>query len=123
MFTKIRYLLLGVVLVLSCSPAWADSEVGEVSYSRGVLTGQIENKAPRILGKGLPLHNGETLNTGASGFAIIKLDDGSRMTLRPNTTFKIENVDTSEGSENALFNLIRGGFRAITGFISKRRPC
>ncbi len=100
----------------------AATEVGEVVYSRGVLTGQLENDAPQILGKGFPLHNGETLNTGATGFAVIKIEDGSRMTLRPNTTFKIENVNTSKGSESAFMSLIRGGFRAITGFISKSRP-
>ncbi len=109
--------LLGMVV-----PAWSAEPVGEVGFARGVLTGQIEDQPPRILGKGLPLHNGETLNTGTSGFAVIKLDDGSRMTLRPNTTFKIENVNTNDGQENALLRLFRGGFRAITGFISKRRP-
>jgi hypothetical protein len=114
-------LMVSLLLVLSVG-AQAATEVGEVTFSRGVLTGQIEGATPRILGKGNPLHNGQTLNTGSSGFAVIKLDDGSRMTLRPNTTFKIENVNTEQGSEGALMRLFRGGFRAITGFISKRRP-
>lgn len=115
-----------VLIFLLCaalSPlAWAAAEVGEVSYSRGVLTGQVESEAPRLLGKGIALHEGETLNTGSSGFAVIKLEDGSRMTLRPNTTFKIEQVDTRPGNENAVLRLFRGGFRAVTGFISKRNP-
>lgn len=122
MMTIHKYLLLGLVMSTFTASGIAATEVGEVSYARGVLTGQIENESPRILGKGLPLHNGETLNTSAGGFAIIKLDDGSRMTLRPNTTFKIEDIETEGGNENALFSLIRGGFRAITGFISKRKP-
>ena len=109
------------LMQLSFSAA-AATEVGEVKFSRGVLTGQIGNDAPRILGKGLPLHNGETLNTGSTGFAVIKLEDGTRMTLRPNTSFKIVNVDAREGKENAFLRLFRGGFRAITGFISKRKP-
>lgn len=113
--------LILTLLVFSCR-GMAATEVGEVSYARGVITGQLEGETAKILGKGWPLHNGETLNTGTSGFAVIKLEDGSRMTLRPNTTFKIENVDTSEGNENALMRLLRGGFRAITGAISKRRP-
>lgn len=114
--------LIFTAFLLLSLPAMAATEVGEVVYSRGVLTGQVNNEAPRILGKGIALHNGETLNTGASGFSIIKLADGTRMTLRPKTTFKIENVSTRKGSENALLKLIRGGFRAITGFISKRNP-
>ena len=107
-------------IALPCSSVLALTEAGEVSYARGVLTGQKGSEAPRILGKGLPLHNGETLNTGSSGFAVIKLKDGSRMTLRPNTSFKIVNVDVREGKENAFLRLFRGGFRAITGFISKK---
>jgi hypothetical protein len=113
-------IILGLLLVQSV--VYAATQVGEVVYARGVLTGQLDNQSPQILGKGFPLHKGETLNTGSSGFAVIKLEDGSRMTLRPNTTFKIENVETTKGSESALMSLIRGGFRAITGFISKSGP-
>ncbi len=116
-----RSVLFAGLILLNLSDASA-IEVGEVSYTRGVLTGQIGNESPRILGKGEALHNNEVLNTGSSGFAVIKLEDGSRMTLRPDTTFKIVNVDTTEGSENAFLSLIRGGFRAITGFISKKKP-
>ena len=111
-----------LLLLLVQLPVQAATRAGEVSYTRGVLTGQVDNESPRILGKGNQLHNGETLNTGSSGFAVIELEDGSRMTLRPNTSFKIENVDTRAGSENALMRLFRGGFRAITGLISKRKP-
>ena len=116
---KLIIALLGLGLGL---PLLAATEVGEVAYSRGVLTGQIDGEAPRLIARGVPLHNGETLNTGSKGFAIIELEDGTRMTLRPNTTFKIEEVSQQRGSENALMSLIRGGLRAITGSISKRNP-
>ncbi len=103
-------------------PSQAAVTVGEVAFSRGVLTGQQDGSNPRIIGKGVRLHNGETLNTGSRGFALIKLKDGTRMTLRPNTTFKIENVNTKKNNENILLSLFRGGLRAITGFISKSKP-
>lgn len=114
-------LIFSLLVSLSFS-VFAATEVGEVSYARGVLTGQVGDEAPQILGKDYPLHNGETLNTSSNGFAVIKLEDGSRMTLRPNTTFKIESVDTTKGKESAFMRLIRGGFRAVTGFISKTSP-
>ncbi|MBT3204703.1 MAG: hypothetical protein HN349_10350, partial [Gammaproteobacteria bacterium] len=81
--TFFRGLIIAGLLQFSFS-AVAATQVGEVKFARGVLTGQVGNEAPRILGKGLPLHNGETLNTGSSGFAVINLEDGTRMTLRPN---------------------------------------
>lgn len=111
--------LLGVGLSLA---SMAAVEVGEVTFSRGVVTGQIDGEQPRIIGKGVGLHNGETLNTGSRAFALIELIDGTKMTLRPSTTFKIENVNTQQGSENALLSLFRGGLRALTGIISKRNP-
>jgi len=111
--------LLGIGLSLA---SLAAVEVGEVTFSRGLVTGQIDGEQPRIIGKGVGLHNGETLNTGSRAFALIELIDGTRMTLRPSTTFKIENVSTQQGSENALLSLFRGGLRALTGLISKRNP-
>jgi len=110
---------LGALMVLTCLAA---EEVGKVTFSRGVLTGQLDGEQPRLIGKGVALRNGETLNTGSRGFAVIELADGTRMTLRPSTTFKIDNVDTDQGEESALLSLIRGGLRAITGFISKAKP-
>lgn len=119
LLAKLLIGLLGAGLSLA---GLAAVEVGEVTFSRGVLTGQIDGEQPRLIGKGVGLHNGETLNTGSRGFALIRLDDGTKMTLRPNTTFKIENVNAAEGQENALLSLIRGGFRALTGAISKASP-
>ena len=112
-------LIIGLLAAVTSVGASAAVEVGEVTFSRGVLTGQVDGEPPRLIGKGSPLHNGEVLNTGSRGFALIRLDDGTKMTLRPSTTFKIEDVNVDKGSENALFSLIRGGLRAITGAISK----
>jgi hypothetical protein len=112
-------LLLGALL---SEISLAAEAIGTVAYSRGVLTGQVDGEQPRLIAKGVPLYNGETLNTGSRAFALIKLDDGSRMTLRPNTTLKIEDINTKKGSENVLLSLFRGGLRAVTGFISKARP-
>lgn len=117
---KILLGMLGITMSLNGFTA-EHAEVGEVTYARGVLTGQLDGEQPRLIGKGVGLHNGETLNTGSRGIALIELKDGTRMTLRPNTTFKIENVSTEKGSENALMSLIRGGLRAVTGLISKTR--
>ena len=72
---------IGLLSSFMCLPGLAAVEVGEVSFSRGVLTGQIDGEQPRLIGKGVGLHNGETLNTGSRGFALIKLNDGTRMTL------------------------------------------
>ena len=99
-------LLMRTIVILAAllsQASLAAEEVGTVAFSRGVLTGQVDGEPPRLIGKGVPLHNGETLNTGSRAFALITLDDGSKMTLRPNTTIKIENIDTGALIGNACF--------------------
>jgi hypothetical protein len=109
-----------VCLVLTVRNAAAEVEVGEIEFSRGALTGQLEGESVRLLGKGQVIRQGETLSTGTNSFAIVQLNDGTRMTLRPSTVFKVNELNTNAGEENALLSLIKGGFRAITGSISKR---
>ena len=56
---------------------------GEVEFSRGVGFAQTPGQTPRTLGKGLPLQEGDRLTTSDGASAIIKLQDGTRMTVRP----------------------------------------
>ncbi len=114
--------VLAIVISLMPISVMALQEVGEVQYVRGVLTSSTDGEFPKLIGKDMPLHNGDVLNTGTRGFAIIKFIDGTKMTLRPNTKFQINNVSIKKNEENVFFSLIRGGFRAITGAISKSNP-
>lgn len=109
-----------LILMLLSGSVPAAMEVGEVSYSLGVLIGQFEGEKAQLKGKGQSIGEGETLSTGDNSYAIIELSDGTRMTLRPNTVFKVDQLNTNAGEENALLSLLKGGFRAITGSISKR---
>lgn len=111
-----------LVMMMSMTTALAKTEVGEVQYVRGILTSQADGENPKLIGKDIPLYNGDVLNTGTRGFAILKFVDGTKMTLRPNTKFKINNISVKKEEESAFFSLIRGGFRAITGAISKVSP-
>ncbi len=108
-------LIMGILCAGASFACLAAVEVGQVSYVRGVVTGQIDGQQPRIIGKGIGLHNGETLNTGSRAFALIKFDDGTKMTLRPTTTFWIEHVKAQQDSDNELVRLTSGCPRALTG--------
>jgi hypothetical protein len=95
--------------------------VGEVTFSKGVGFAQTPGQTPRTLGTGLPLREGDRLTTAEGGSAIIRLNDGTRMTLRPQTDLVLERYqyqkDVPDG--NMVLALLKGGFRAITGLISK----
>ncbi|MCX7241689.1 MAG: FecR domain-containing protein [Burkholderiales bacterium] len=94
---------------------------GEVEFARGVGVAQAPGQAPRALGKGLALNEGDRLTTSDGSTAIVKLQDGTRMTLRPNSELVVQKYQFKEGaSDNSmLLQLLRGGLRAITGLISK----
>ncbi|MEO8333070.1 MAG: FecR domain-containing protein, partial [Gallionella sp.] len=53
----------------------------------------------------------------------VKMNDGSQMTLRPNSNVRIEAFQFRQEApqaDNAIFRLIKGGFRTVTGLIGKR---
>lgn len=111
-------LLMAAALVAAAQPA------GEVEFSRGVGFAQTPGQLPRTMGKGLPLMEGDRLTTAEDSAAIIKLQDGTRMTLRPNSEMIVQQYQFKEGSpdNNMVMQLLRGGFRAVTGSISKGSP-
>ncbi|MBY0465770.1 MAG: FecR domain-containing protein, partial [Burkholderiales bacterium] len=95
--------------------------VGEVTFSRGVGFAQLQGASPRTLGAGLPLQLGDRLTTAAGASAIIRLNDGTRVTLRPQSDVMLQAFkyvpDASDN--NMVLQLLRGGFRALTGLVGK----
>ena len=114
--------LAAVALLL---PAFAQAQsAGEVEFSRGVGFAQSPNEGPRTLGKGLALKEGDRLTTSEGATVIIKLQDGTRMTVRPNSELVLQQYQFRENApdNSFLMQMVRGGFRALTGAISKNAP-
>ncbi len=104
--------------------ASAANPAGEIEYSRGAAAAQKAGQPQRLIGPGAKIEAGETLSTSADSFAILKLNDGTKMTLRPNTTMRIDEfvVNDATKPDSGVFNLLRGGLRVVTGLINKRNP-
>lgn len=121
--SRLAQTAVGLSLLLAAAAAGAQM-AGEVEFSRGVGFAQTPGQAPRTLGKGLPLREGDRLTTADGASAIIKLADGTRMTIRPNSEIVLQQYQFKEnaGDNSMLMQLVRGGFRAITGLISKNSP-
>lgn len=114
----------GAVGATTQAHAQAAESAGEVDFARGAGFAQQPGQVPRTLGKGLPLMQGDRLSTGVASFAIVKLNDGTRMTLRPNTDLLLQTYRYREAApdNSMVMQLFRGGFRAITGLINKNAP-
>lgn len=113
----------GIGLLLAAAAAGAQV-AGEVEFARGVGFAQTPGQVPRTLGKGLSLREGDRLTTSEGASAIIKLEDGTRMTVRPNSEMILQQYHFKENApdNSMLMQLVRGGFRAVTGLISKSSP-
>jgi len=75
----------------------------------------------RPLAVGAPLYSADTLISEQDAYAVIVFKDKGRMTLESNSQFAIKEYRFNEiGEENtALYNLVTGGMRVLTGHIGK----
>lgn len=121
---KLLLLIAGLVTGCIISTSGYAGQVGEIKYARGAVTLQkTDGKGARLVGKGDVIQQGEVIKTGSKSYAIINLADETRMTLRPDTSFAVESMNAEKSiNASALLRLFKGGFRAITGFISKKNP-
>ena len=110
-----------ILLLLLLSPGVnAADRAGEVLFSRGVVTAYSEGGTARIVARGSELLIGDVVSTGSGSATIFELDDGTRISLRPDSTFEITAFNLATNQENAIFTLFKGGLRAVTGYLSKR---
>lgn len=77
------------------------------------------------LASGEIIYATDVLLTGAQDNAVVVFQDGTRASLQPNTRLAIERYrfNPAAASDNtAVFRLLQGGLRALTGLIGQRNP-
>jgi hypothetical protein len=98
--------------------------IGQIEFARGAGLAQMPGEMPRTLGKGLPLNQGDRITTAEGASAILLLQDGTRMTVRPNSELLLQRYEFKPNADDnsLVLQLFRGGLRALTGLISKNAP-
>lgn len=120
--TAIKALLL-LGLLLAWMTAHAGSVAGTVANLSGALLVRKADGTVRILSQKSVVEQGDTLVSEKDTYARIKFIDNSEITLRPNSQLTIDNFSYEEAkpeNDSAVFSLIKGGLRAITGLLGKR---
>ena len=112
--------MLAVLMIPALSSA--EEMIGSVVLAKGVVTASSSESGLRTLAKGSAVHQGEILETASDSFLVVQLNDGTKLTLRPRSELTLEKFNTDEGKEEALFNLLKGGLRTISGEIGQKRP-
>src|ERR1700694_984248 len=88
--------------------------VGDVAALRGTERVQLT--------AGAPVNVGATVVTGAQSHAQIRFADDALVALKPHSEFRVERYNftgASDSGEVAVFRLVKGGFRTLTGQIGK----
>ncbi|WP_185843568.1 FecR family protein [Pseudoalteromonas luteoviolacea] len=107
-------LLLSLLLPLSVSAAQA----GKTIMSRGdVVATDTATEALRNLKRRSPVYDVDIVNTGASGQAQLRMQDGALIALKAQTQLKIDEYQQGAEGGSVVMELISGGLRTITGEI------
>ena len=116
-------LLVSAILLMIATVAQAAEVVGKIGYMSGALVAQRVDGTVKVLGPKSEVQAGDMLITAKDSYAQVLMNDGAKMTLRPNSNLRIEAFQFSKEApqdDNAVFRLIKGGFRNVTGLIGKR---
>lgn len=112
-------------LVLLCTlmtaAAHAQAPVARVLETKGTTLVERSGQMPRLLGAGETLSERDTVNVARDSWAIIEFNDQTRVSLRPNTVFRLDTYKP-DAPEAMLLGLVKGGLRVVTGLFGKRNP-
>ncbi|MBI5005773.1 MAG: FecR domain-containing protein [Nitrosomonadales bacterium] len=115
--------ILGLLLLsLSASPMAAEV-AGQIGYMSGSMIAQRADGTVKVMAPNAQVLEGDVLATSDNGYAQVKMNDGTTMTMRPDSNLKIEAYKFKQDepkADSAIFRLLKGGFRTVTGLIGKR---
>ncbi|MFN3164051.1 MAG: FecR domain-containing protein, partial [Pseudohongiellaceae bacterium] len=124
-----RFLVWLCAISLTLNPAYLAaqnaqddaSEAGRVIMVRGQVAATDANGQTRPLGRRDAIYVGDTIFTDLDSRAQFRMVDGAQVALQAETEFAIVayDYDQSPATDNATLDLIQGGFRTITGNISR----
>lgn len=120
---KFLMLVVGIAAFAMSGPSFAQAAQGYVQEVSGNVTGQVGSGQPARVGQGQTLVNNATVTTGPQSYAVLKFEDGTAVLLKENTSFQVQSYaynPKAPETANAIFNLVRGGLRMITGLVTSR---
>lgn len=111
-----------VILQFIGSYAFAAEKAGKVIFSSGI------NKVINSAGKSRVVRRGDTVRSGdrlktTTGRMQVRFSDNGFVSIKPRSELLIQKYrynDKEDGKENAIFSLLKGSIRAISGVIGKK---
>jgi hypothetical protein len=106
-------------VAIAASPAVLAQAAGRVVLAVGDVT-QTRGTERQRIAAGAAVNVGDAVATGTQSHAQLRFSDEALVALKPDSEFRIEQFAYAgriDGGERAVFRLVRGGFRTLTGSI------
>ena len=120
-----RALFLSLLIVTAISSWQVFAKIpaaGKIVLVTGKAAALSSDGQSRKLKRGGPFYEGDTIETERKSFVKLKYTDGGVMLLRPATKLIVEKYKfPKDGVGKSVTNLVKGGLRAVTGVIAKRK--
>ncbi len=120
--SKLKFVQICLMASLFVTQAALANVVGSVIFTTGDVSVTHADNTVAQIEKNAALNTGDTLET-RDGRVQFSLVDGGKVSLQPNSIFKINKYEFSgkeDGSEFAFMELVKGGLRTITGLIGHK---
>ena len=122
-FRRYGVLVFAGLLIAASPGAWAQAPAAGRLVS---VTGEVgivgSDGVRRAAERGGDIREGDTIVTGDSALAQARMSDGSLISVRADSEFKLEQF-AYKGREDRgasfVVNILKGGFRTITGLIAQ----
>jgi hypothetical protein len=111
-----------LALMLVGPHCYAQESVGVVAASRGEVS-VISSGEPRPLRQGDFITVNDEIVAADRSFAVLQFFDGSKVSLRPNSSIIVEQFGYGGGAEgSATIKLLTGGMKLTPGAIASSTP-
>lgn len=111
------------LLMMVSTVAQAAEKAGTIGNMSGTLVVQRTDGTVRVIAPKAEVFAGDMLITAKDSYAQVDMNDGTKMTLRPNSNLRIDAFQFRQEApqaDNVVLRLLKGGFRTVTGLIGKR---
>jgi len=106
-------------------PTTTQAPSAQVVWVKGTVTDVSSGNGPRVLKRRDAVYQQDSIVTNATSSGEIVFSDGGLMTVSPGSTIRVSEYKFTGGNssgDKSVIDVAKGGFRAITGAISKADP-
>ena len=109
--------------ILFAGPIQAQELAGNVGLATGTVSAVSMDGQTRTLSKGSDVFTGDRITTASKSICVLNMIDDAKMIMRENSEIVLEEYQyKGQDDDGSVVELVKGGFRGLTGLIGKNNP-